>query len=241
MAGEYTFLGRLSLEPGTWADWFSGSMSALAVAVAVGGYGFSEWQRRRDQKDTERQAGRQIGVKLLKVLNGTLDVHRHLWAEYRGPPLGGEGANELWRTIQPLIGLQDEPLLALDGVETNLLVKADATDFLMEMMLATTRYQSIISSMKEYQLRYEAIYAMAPPPVELDGQVGRHVLTHEQFMRIKPYSLQLETIIQHLRAMTAENVDKCNRLVEQYHPIMKGYFREKFLALGQPSSGAGSQ
>jgi len=217
------------------ADWFAGGMTAAAVIVALGGYGFSEWQRRRDKKDAERQSGRLIGVKLMKVLNGTYDIHRHLWADYDGPPLGGEGTHEVWRTIQPLVGLQDDPALALNDAETNLLIQANATNFLMEHMLVTLRYQSIVSSMKEYHLRYDALYQLSPAPVAIQGQVGQHLLTHEQYMRMQPYSLALEALIQHLRAMTTENVDMCRRLAREYQPIMKRYFKaEKFLALVDP-------
>ena len=53
------------------ADWFAGSMTTAAVIVALGGYGCAEWQLRRSKKDAERQSGCLIGVKLMKVMNGT--------------------------------------------------------------------------------------------------------------------------------------------------------------------------
>lgn len=68
------------MEPGTAAEWFSGAASAAAVVVALGGYGYLEWQRARDRKDAERTAGRQVGIKLARVLNGTDDIRRHLFA-----------------------------------------------------------------------------------------------------------------------------------------------------------------
>jgi hypothetical protein len=216
---------------GSVADWVSGVATAAAVIVALSGYGFLEWQRARDRRDAQRTAGRQIGIKLARVLNGTHDIYRHLWALYEGPPLGGEGASELWRTIHPLIGLEHEPGLILNAAETDLLLNLDATDFMMELMLATGRYQSIVSSMKDYAVRYEAMYQMMPPPVAMNGVIGQHHLSQQDYLRLRPYSLQLETIIQALRAMTAENVEICKKLAEQYHPLMKGYFQERFMSL----------
>ena len=223
------------MEPGTYADWFAGSMSAAAVVVALSGYWFSEWQRRKDRRDIERQAGRQIGIKLLRVLNGTDDLHRHLWAKYEGLPLGGEGSTEIWRTVHPLVGLQDDPTLSLTAEESGLLIQANATDFLMEMMLATARYSSMIGSMGEYKIRYEALYELSPPPIEMDGAIGRHTLTREQYLRVQPYSIALESLVQALRQMSAENLVICHRLVDDYNSIMKRHFKgEKVLALGKP-------
>lgn len=220
------------METGSIADWFSGTATALAVIVALGGYGFSEWQRRRDKRDAQRQAGHQIGIKLLKVLNGTNDIRRHLWAEYSGPALGGEGATELWRTINPLIGIESDPTISLDASEISLLINADAADFLLELMLATSRYQSLVESMKEYKIRYQAIYELSPAPVEMEGHVGRHLLTTEQYMRMRPYSVALEMLIQNLRGMSKDNFEVTSRLAGEFNPIMKRYFKEKFLALG---------
>jgi hypothetical protein len=221
------------MEPGTAAEWFSGAASAAAVFVALGGYGFLEWQRARDRRDAERTAGRQIGIKLARVMNGTDDIRRHLFAPYNGPPLGGVGATEKWRTIQPLVGLEREPGLMLNAAENDLLVKINATDFLMELMLATGRYQSIISSMNEYRVRYDATYQMLPPPTVMEGLVGQHHLTQEEYLRIRPHSIVLESIIDAMRSMTTENMEKCSKLAEQFNPLMKGYFKEKFLSLSK--------
>lgn len=217
---------------GSVADWFSGSASAAAVIVAVGGYGVLEWQRRRDRRDAERVAGRQIGIKLARVLNGTSDIHRHLRAPYNGPKIEGVGSEELWRTIQPLIGLPDEPGLMLDATETNLLIKIGSTDFMMEQMLATSRYQSLVSSMREYQARYDALYQMTPPPKAMDGLFATHALNEQEYLRLLPYSRALDALIRSLCSMADENVEKCKVLAKQFHPLMKDYFKEPFLSVG---------
>jgi hypothetical protein len=222
------------MELGSIADWFAGGATAAAVIVALGGYRFAEWQRSRDRRDAERTAGRQIGIKLFRVMNGTDDIRRHLWAPYEGPLVGSIGADQLWRTIQPLSGLEIEPGLALNAAECDLLVKINATDFMMRQMLATSRYENIVRGMQEYRVRYEAIYQMLPPPTAMEGQIVQHNLTMEQILRIRPYSLVLDTLLQSLRTMSAENVADCGKLAEEFNPLMKGYFKEKFMALKKP-------
>lgn len=223
----------LELEPGTMADWFSGTMSALAVMVAVGSYSFSEWRHRRENKQRDIVTIRQIGVKLLKVFNSSHGIHQHLWQDTK--PVA-EGQSELWRRTFPLVGLQHEPGLSLDSAEINLLIEMKQHNYLMEMMLMTERYQSIISSMMDYRVRYEAVYAMMPPPRAMEGHVGRHALTEEQYLRLQPYSIQLERLLQSLRAMTQENVEMGERLTEQFTPMTTEYFGKPVFKIGKPDT-----
>lgn len=201
--------------------------------VALGGYWFSEWQRRRDKRDRERDAGHMIGVKLAQALNKTDDIRRHLWAPYSGPPIGGDDANELWRRIQPLTGLQDDPSFSLSEAEINLLIRMDAHKFMMDMMLVIARYQSINTSMKEYALRYNAIMELTPVADEMNEGVAVHRMSREQYMRIRPYANALEGLLQGLRAQSVENVSNARAIAVQFQPIMKAYFKtDKFLGLG---------
>jgi hypothetical protein len=223
------------MEVGSIADWFAGGTSAAAVIVALGGYWFSEWQRRRDKRDRERDAGNMIGVKLAQALNKTDDIRRHLWAPYAGPPIGGDDAHELWRRIQPLTGLQDDPSVALSEAEINLLIRMDAHQFMMDMMLVITRYQSIHTSMKEYALRYNAIMELTPAADEMNEGVTTHRIPREQYMRIKPYANALEGLLLQLRTMSAENVTNAQAIAVKFQPLMKAYFKtDKFLGLGVP-------
>lgn len=223
------------MDSGSAADWFSGVASAVAVFVALGGYKLSEWQRRRDRRDREFEAGNMIGVKLMQALNRTNDIRRHLWAPYEGAQMQGDGAHELWRVVHPLLGLAEDTSVNLTDAEINLLIRANQHQFMMDLMLVIARYQSINSSMREYQLRYDAIMALAPTPEEMNEGVAVHRMDREQYMKLKPYSNALEGLIQSLRVMSAENVEKAKGLAPQFSSIMKAYFKvDKFLNFGVP-------
>jgi len=224
------------MNEGTWADWFAGTMSGLAVIAALAGYFIADWYRRRDRREIDVATAQLVGLKLFKVTNSSHDLYRHLWAPYDGPALGGVADGvELWRTISPLVGLQIDESMRLDASEMGLLVRMEKVTFLTELMLATSRYDSMVLSMREYQTRHEVIHQMTPPPVEMEGRVGKHQLTREEYMRIQPYAVAQEHLVRFIRDMARENVEKCGDLAEQFHPMMKAYFKgEKFIALGRP-------
>jgi hypothetical protein len=224
MQNPYTLFGGITLESGSWADWFSGIMSFAAVVTALTGYWWSERLRKADKRDRERQAGKQIAVKIFQVLNGTDDIRRHLNAEYTGPPLEGVDAHQRWRQVHPLVGLSFDPALQLDGAEQAMLIDAKAHQFMMELMLVISRYQSIVLTMKEYAIRYDSLYQLMPAPVEWADGRAVHRLSEEQRMRMLPYSTALEGLISSVKNMADENMDKCTKLAQQYNPTMSGYF-----------------
>lgn len=230
------------MDPGSIADWFAGGASAAAVFVALGGYWFSEWQRRRDRSDRERDAGNMIGVKLMQALNRTDDIRRHLWAPYEGPKLGGNDAHELWRRVQPLTGLQDDPSVMLSEAEINLLIRMEAHQFMMDLMLVISRYQSITSSMKEYAVRYNALMELTPIAEEMNDGVSIHRMPIDQYMRLRPYANALEGLLRDLKAMSAENVTNAQTIAVRFQPMMKAYFKTvKFLGLGVPGAPAADE
>jgi hypothetical protein len=242
MENPYTLVGGLTLDAGSWADWFSGIMSFAAVATALAGYWWSERLRKADFKDRQRQAGKQIAVKLFRVLNGTDDIRRHLTAEYTGPRLEGVDAHQQWRRIHPLVGLSFDPGLQLDGTEQTLLIDAKAHNFMMELMLVISRYQSVVLTMKEYAVRYESIQQLMPAPVEWEGGRAIHQLSPEELMRMRPYSSALEGLIEAVIDMAGENIEKCAKLADEYNPVMCSYFGDdKFPKLVVPKSDDSSE
>ncbi|MGI4877653.1 MAG: hypothetical protein ACRYG4_09230 [Janthinobacterium lividum] len=227
------------MELGSQAEWCSGLMSSLAVVVALGGYWLSGAQRNWDLKARERQAAKRVSVKLFSVLNKTHDLSRHFEAPYVGLPVEGLDSQQRWRTIQPIIGLMDDPGLQLDGEEQNMLIDAGAHEFLMQLMLAVTRYQSTVISMREYTARYDILHQMMPAVVEYKQGRASYHLSAEQVLSILPYSNALESIVINMMSLIRENVVTCDKLLLLYNPIMKKYFGDdKFPQLRTPAKQA---
>jgi hypothetical protein len=222
------------MESGSAADWFSGVASALAVIVALAGYWLADWQRRKDLKERERGAAQMIGVKLLQAFNRTAVIHKHLWP-VDVPKLQGDDGTHLWRHIQPLAGLQDDPSAALSEPEINLLIAMNAHQFLSGITMVIARYQSLTASMREYGVRYGAMMELTPAPDEMRGKVAVVRMDREQYMKLIPYTLALEGLLQSLRELSAENLEHAKTLCRQYNPMMKAHFKAtRFLSLGIP-------
>lgn len=222
MSDTFSLLGLVSLEPGSWADWFSGSMSALAVAVALAAYPISKRQKRQDDWQREKKIGRGIGWKVLNLLNQNADIDRHIKdclnnREPMYPP------NMKFPLVRPL-GVPDRRPQELNQNETDLLLKSQSAELLMELELCFGRYSSIVFSMNEYRNRHEALYELMPPPIANEGMRFTHKLTPEEVARITPYTLMLESLLEGMMALLDENTSKLQECLVKYDKDMGRYF-----------------
>lgn len=222
MGSEYTVLGLLSLESGSWADWFAGSMSALAVAVALAAYPISNRQQRLADRQRDKEVGRGIGWKALKLLNKNADIHRHIKSSLESrqqmyPP------NMKFPLVRPL-GVPERRPQELNQGETDLLLKSQSADLLMELELCFGRYSSIVFAMNEYKSRHEALYELMPQPVTSEGMTFTHQLTQREAARIKPYTLMLESLLDSMISLIDENTIKLQAVLAQYDADMTRYF-----------------
>lgn len=228
MGQEYTLLGLVSLEPGSWADWFAGSMSALAVAVALAAYPISNWQRRKDDRQRDAATGRGIGWKTLTLLNQTADIDRHIKAslavrETLYPP------NMKFPLVRPL-GVPERRPPELNQSETDLLLKSQSSDLLMNLELCFGRYSSIVFAMNDYRIRHEALFELLPQPIATEGMRFTHKLSPEDAAKIKPYTLMLESLLDSMIALLRENMEKLQMCVSQYNSDMTRYFGKPLMS-----------
>ncbi|MDR6627430.1 hypothetical protein [Caulobacter segnis] len=232
---KYCF-GSLCLAPGAWADWFSGIMSATAVAVALAGYFINDHYRRADSKYRDIETAQLIGLKVWKVLNSSHDIYRHVWNRDLEPDIGGAQADLLWRRIHPMVGLEIDEAARLNAEEMSLLVQIQEVNFLMDLTLVIARHESMVLSMKEYRNQYEDLHKMLPAPIAMNGRVGIHRLTEQEFLATQPYSNTVENLISSIRDMSKENVERCDILAKAFHPLMKSkYPKQRFIAIAPPA------
>jgi hypothetical protein len=219
------------MDIGSVADWFSGAMTLFAAIVALGGYWLVFLQRKQDKKEIQYQAGNQIGLKLENVINASTTIHKYIKDALRDYP-----ANKQWKfaRVPAFLGIEYDPIIQLNTIESTFLTEAKATNFLMEMIFATRRYQTIIIAMKEYNFRYHAFQELKPPPSAMSGVVGHIDLTEDQFLKLQPYAHALDNLLNGLLVMTKENIDKSQQLITNYNQIMERHFKGKNFAILSP-------
>ncbi len=219
---DYTLLGQLSLDAGSWADWFAGTMSALAVVVALAAYPIARRQNQIIDKHREKETGRAIGWKLLKTLNSTMDIERHIRSSLaNGEPSYSQGMK--FPLVQPL-GVPERPLQELNQNETDLLLKAQAAELLAEIDMCIGRYASITYAMNEYKNRHQALFELMPPPVAGQGTKFTHLLTKDEAEKVGPYTAMLEALLDGIIALVDDNVKKAKDALILYERETERYF-----------------
>lgn len=232
-------LGLISLEPGSWADWFSGSMSALAVAVALAAYPITKRQKRQEDRQRDAEIGRGIGWKILNLLNQNADIDRHIRSSLASrqptyPP------NMKFPLVRPL-GLPERRPQELYQSEIDLLLKSQSAELLMELELCFGRYSSAVFAMNEYRNRHEALYELMPQPVANKGMTFTHRLTPEEVARVKPYTLMLESLLDSMISLLDENTAKLEECLKRYNADMTRHFGKPLMAFEVDPSQAPSR
>ena len=83
--------------------------------------------------------------------------------------------------------------------------------------------------MNEYRTRHEALYELMPPPVDNDGMRFTHKLTQEEATKIKPYTLMLESLLDNMIILLADNTANLQACLTQYSNSMERYFGKALL------------
>lgn len=218
-------LWMFPLPGGNCSEWFSGTWSALAVAIAAGTYGISELRLNRERRDREKAVARQIGMKLFRLMNEANNLLRLI--RPRTMPEDTSFLEFDYRDVHPLVGAYFDATLQLDAVELDLLSRANDPEFMMDFMLSLERHRTIIDSLHEYKVRYEGLQTMMPTPAGAEGTMMKYEISKEEALKLTPYMLSINSILNALIGMVRENTLLCDRLVDRYTSLMKKHLKVK--------------
>jgi hypothetical protein len=228
MGQEYTLLGLVSLEPGTWADWFSGSMSALAVAVALSAYPIANCQKKRANLEREKEIGAAIGNKLTKLMSRNEDINRHIKLSLAGErmKLPPQFRSLL---VRPL-GIPDWVPQELNQSEIDFLLRSRSSELLVELDLCHGRYLSILFAMKEFKVRHEALFELLPPPVQTEGTIFSHQLDMSEVARVRPFMLMMDSMLSEVESLLQVNEKALQLCLSQYQTDMTRHFGKPLMS-----------
>lgn len=187
-------LGLLCMDQGTWADWFSGSMSALAVAVAVSGYFVANRQREGERKGLQREVAQSVAMKLKGMLDDFHSLNEHLSNPMNAERIEGPEGAIRWETIKPLIGLTRKDHLLFTPQEKTVFIDAKETAFVNDLLLVERRHAVAINLMLEYNIRRDALLASQPTPYDFTADIGVTRMTFDQAMAVRPYAMTLQSL-----------------------------------------------
>jgi|GEM_PF-4873832 len=117
--------------------------------------------------------------------------------------------------------------MSIDHDEADLALSTGDPHFLSELLLAFDRHRAVTNGLIEYRAKYEALQAMHPTPVGMDGQVFTYEWTSEEYLKIAPQIVMIDQLLNSVISIARENVVKVNKLSEDYTRLMKIRFKSK--------------
>lgn len=224
-AERYRLLDLISLDPGSWGEWFSGTMSALAVMVALGGFLFSEWRLHRDAKRLEERHARKLGTKLAVAADQLIKINEHFVGSRAGAGLA-EDAPLSWEIVYPLIGIPEVADLQLDEFENDLLIRAGAFDFMQKAIAIFSTVKTVRFVLTEYAVRRQAVFDRLPPPTRKNGELWTHTLSEQDLAPILPLANVLNNLIESADGQCTRALASLRDVSGSYNEIMKAYFKK---------------
>lgn len=217
-----------AVEWGNVADWVSGIGSFAAALVAVGGFSWSERQRRNSEKDKKQAALYQICNKLSGLAS---DAHTTL--ENLCPR---EKPVEHWLSVSdpidivaaqtPVIDAPSTNSHSLIDIEQNLLLAIREEEFLMDYSEAVKRNEVIKRALEDYSSRYQFVFSMLPEPKAVEAKAIILDPEAEEMRAVYPYAIQAASIVQKARQLSVQNIKVLDRLATEFHPMMTRHFSE---------------
>ena len=149
---ECFFLGW-PLPGGNCAEWFSGSASAAAVAVALAGYFYSEIKRRNERKDRLHDALANASM----ILNACLTETAIVYAMATEEPVSLRANGKDYVIPRLNRGVTPTPISDLSASEYNLIIKSIGSEIGKKMSLIVRSANNLLNGFAEYSQSIDEI------------------------------------------------------------------------------------
>lgn len=195
-------------------------------------------RRDREQRvENQKALAFSVVVKLLHIINSTISLSNHVKSHLALRKDPARAHMEPWQVLVPMIGhTDDEGAIRFTADEMDVFAAMNEHDFMQDMMLLAMRHSSSLSAFKEYcKLRNEFL-AVGPKPQDFVGQIGGARLTPEEALKLKPYTIPMNNIVDGLEAGLDEDVRLARTITKRFGPVTAKHFKvTKFADLSFPS------
>lgn len=153
MMVQYELFG-ISMPAGNWAQWFSGTASALAVITALFGYAFNEWRHRQHSRHTEEEDAAGINFLIRRLLDEANAIHTLIGSGYQKFSVKGESF-EIDDTMK---GVSFDVVDALDKSQIRYLASYESIELVQKISQAILCVNQTNRSLSDYALLVDRFY-----------------------------------------------------------------------------------
>ena len=219
-------------------DWSGAPASIVGGVIGAIAGGVPAWLIARSQsretlkRDREERTRQEKAlafsaqVKLFIIVNSTIHdwahVHRSL-GELADPR---SAHMEPWQVVMPLVGQAGEQNIAMTPEELAFFLAAGENDFMHTILLLAQRHSAGQAAMKEYQVQRERMLELVPPPDEMEGLLGKAMITEEELRRLRPRGAALNSLVKQIADGLNDNIGLCREASNKLGPILTRYFNE---------------
>ncbi len=204
--------------------------SAIAGAFVGGLIAFAvQWIALREgrlQRQTERRsAGEALAnallVKLLRIHSNFIQIHRHVEeCSAKGSLIG---MVEAWQMTLPIANPPDQVHFSADEMSM-ILGQKDVRAFNAIVDL-DVRHNSLIDVVKAFNVERNSLGERLAESIQaFEGAKAGAVLTTQQLQQLRPKMIDVNSLVESIRTLTAENIDASHQGIE----LLQSLLQEKF-------------
>jgi hypothetical protein len=217
-------------------DWLSGALSALvqetefwsAIVGAIVGGGISllaqaialragRKQRFDDYKRIDQALGHSLLFKLMRIHSNFFGVHRHIEECFERARQSGE-KYEPWQIYLPLANLADSVHFSSD--EMGMLLGQKDDDVFNRVMSIDVVHNSLMDAFKVLNADRRSLASLLRPD-NATGNVLSGVFTREEMLRLRPKMIEVNTLIEAVRAQAIEELKKSQQALNGLNELLR--------------------
>lgn len=195
-----------------------GAVVGGAIAFGVQMYALQKAKiERQEERSLVKQAqAHSLLFKMIKILSTFQNLQSHFDQSFAKLEARGPDA-EPWQVVQPIANLPDRVDFLAEEMAMLLSLKDD--DLFNSLLSLDVRHNSTVAALATLNLQRQALTDILP--AQMVGNVGNINLTQEQARVVRPKMIEVNTLIEALRAQVAEGRRDSAAVMENLNTLLR--------------------